>query len=103
MSALPLKADTRGAIRHVGFGQKADIIIASFDRLVGTGEYCLRNCEAQCLSGLEVDNQLVLGRGLYRHVGRLLTLEDAINVARSPAVLVDVIRPVGDQTAIGDV
>jgi hypothetical protein len=37
--------------------------------------------EAERLGGLEVDHQLVLGRRLHRQVGRLLALEDAIDVA----------------------
>src|SRR5262249_58022596 len=42
---------------------------ASFDNLVCPGKYCRRNCEAQCLSGLEIDDKFVLGRRLHRHVG----------------------------------
>ena len=57
----------------------------------------------QRLGGLEVDDQLVLGRRLHRQVGRLLALEDAINVAGSAAKLVAKIRPVRDQSAGGDV
>jgi hypothetical protein len=37
-----------------------------FDNLVGTSEQCWRNCQAERLRGLEVDDQLVLGRILYR-------------------------------------
>ena len=37
--------------------------------------------EAERLGGLEVDHQLVLGRRLHRQVGRLLALEDAVDVA----------------------
>jgi hypothetical protein len=36
---------------------------------------------------------------LHRHVGRLLTLEDAVDVAGRLPVLVDAINPVGDQAA----
>ena len=64
MSALHLKADVCGANRHIRFGPIADIR-KLFDHIVGAGEYCRRNGEAQCLSGLEVDNQLVLGRCLH--------------------------------------
>ena len=52
--------------------------------------------------GLEIDHQLVLGRRLHRQVGWLLALEDAIDVAGRAPVLVDNIRPVGDQAAAGD-
>ena len=45
--------------------------------------------EAERLGGLEVDDQLVLGRRLHRQVGRLLALEDAVDVAGRLPVLVD--------------
>ena len=51
---------------------------------------------------LRLMHQLVLGRRLHRKVGRLLALEDAIDVAGRAPVLVDDIRPVGDQAAVGD-
>ena len=59
--------------------------------------------EAERLGGLEIDHQLVLGRRLHRQVGRLLALEDAVDVAGRAPVLVDEIRSIGDQTAAGDV
>jgi hypothetical protein len=45
-----------------------------FDYLVGAGEQRGRYGQAERFSGFEIDHQLVLGRGLYRKVGRLLTL-----------------------------
>ena len=51
---------------------------------------------------LRLIDQLVLGRRLHRQVGRLLALEDAVDVAGRAAVLVDQDRPVGDQAAAGD-
>jgi hypothetical protein len=39
---------------------------------------------------------------LYRHLGRLLALEDAIDVAGSLPVLVEKIRSIGDEATITD-
>ena len=58
--------------------------------------------EAERLGGLEIDDQFVLGRRLHRQVGRLLALEDAIDVAGGAPVLVDEIGPIGNQAAAGD-
>jgi hypothetical protein len=40
--------------------------LGSFDYLVGTGEQRLRHGEAERLGGIEVDDQLELGRLLNR-------------------------------------
>jgi hypothetical protein len=75
---------------------------ASFDHLVGAGEKHWRHGKAECTRGLRVDDELELGRLLDRKIGGLLTLEDAIDVAGRAPVLVNFIRSVGDQAAIGD-
>src|SRR5262245_28923669 len=63
-----------------------------FDHLVGTGKQCRRNGEAEGFGGFEIDHKFVLGGCLHRHVGRLLALEDAIDVTcRAP----DWIKSVG--------
>ena len=72
----------------------------SFDHLVGPNEQLVRYGQAKRLGGLEVDRQLVLGRRLHRKVGRLLALEDAIDVAGRAPELVDHISPIGDQAAV---
>jgi hypothetical protein len=58
--------------------------------------------EGRALWRLEVDCKLILGRGLYRQVGRLLAFEDAIDVSGGAPVHVEEIRPVRDQAAGGD-
>ena len=73
-----------------------------FDNRVSTGEHRWRNCEAQFLSGFKIDHQLVLGRRLHWKVSWLLALEDPINVAGRPPELVNVVGPIGDQTAARD-
>ncbi len=55
--------------------------------------------EAERLGGLEVDDQLVLGRRLHRQVGRLLALEDAVDVAGRSPVQIDQVGPIGHQAA----
>src|SRR5262249_41149737 len=44
----------------------------------------------------------LLRRCLYRKVGRLFALEDAIDVAGGAPILVDKVGPVGNQAAAGD-
>src|SRR5262245_60110732 len=57
-----------------------------------------RHRDAQSLRCLEIDHQLILGRRLHRQVGRLLAFEDTSDVSRGSPVLVEEIRPLGDQS-----
>jgi hypothetical protein len=76
---------------------------ALLNHLVGAGEHALWHVEAKRLGGLKVDHQVVLGRCLYREIGGLLALEDAVDIAGRLPVLLDLVRPVGNQAASGDV
>ncbi len=78
--------------------KKSDLL----DHLVGAREQRWRNFEAKRLGRFQVDHEFIFGRCLHCKVGRLLTLENAIGVTGSAPVLVDEIRPIGDQAAGGD-
>jgi hypothetical protein len=68
MSARPSLALT--ALRAAAVSNRSNA--ALFDHLVGAGEQRVRHGEAERFGGLEVDDQLVFGRGLHRELSRLL-------------------------------
>jgi hypothetical protein len=74
MSALLPKADMC-ATRDVRYGPEADIapLIRSPHRRRSKAR---RHGEAERFGGLEIDDQVELGRRLYRQVGRLCAFED---------------------------
>src|SRR4249919_631870 len=73
-----------------------------FDHLVGALLKRQRYAQTECFGGLKIDHQLIFRRSLNRHTGRLLAFEDAINIASSSAIWVNRVRPITDQTTIGD-
>ena len=58
-----------------------------FDHLVGTREHRGWHFEAERLGGLQVDDEFVLSRRLYRKVSRFLAPEDAIDVSGRAATV----------------
>src|SRR5262249_20790802 len=70
-----------------------------FDHLVRRIQKARRHGEAERLGGLEVDYQFELGRSLHRQIGRLLPLEDAIDIGRRKLEMMALLTSVGQQTA----
>ena len=91
MSALPPEADMAVHWRVSPKGQKrtSQQIKSLFEHFVSACEQRRRHGDAECFRGLEVDHQFVLRRCLYRKIGRLLALEDTINVSRRAPKRVD--------------
>src|SRR5262245_5768697 len=71
MSALPPKADMSQYVGQCPLCARSGHWTGLLDHLVGADEQCGRNVEAERLGSLEIDD---------RQVGRLLTLEDAVDV-----------------------
>src|SRR5215831_8040115 len=57
---------------------------ASFDQLVGAGEYLRRNCEAKHLRCLEVDHEFEFGGLFDRQICRSHAVEYLIHVFSRP-------------------
>jgi hypothetical protein len=70
------------------------------DQLVGTNEERQWYFKPKYLRRPEVDEKLDLGRLLDGEIGGLRALEDPVNVKGSPAVHVEVIRAIPDQSAL---
>ena len=73
-----------GAAGDVCFGPIADIgtnlHCRLFDQFVGTGLKRWRHCEAKGLRGLEINDELELGRYLDRQLARVRATENAIDI-----------------------
>src|SRR5215813_7737205 len=99
MSALPPIATSIAFFDMSALGQKRTFR-HSLNHLVRCAEQRLRNGQTKRLCGLEIDNQLILGRRLNRHVGWLLALEDAIDIPRGTPNWIVGIRPVRNQATV---
>ena len=96
--------DTLGAISADSTGLFSMPITraASFDHLVGARKKVDRWIEAEHFGGLQIDDELVLGRKLDWQVTRNLALENAINVGRGTARELNRVYPVGGQATCRD-
>jgi hypothetical protein len=57
----------------------------------------LWNRETERLGGLQIDDQLVLRRRLHREIAPLLSLENAIDIARRTLIQIDSVGAIGHQ------
>src|SRR5262249_47401856 len=78
---------------------KTRTLASLFDHLVGEREQLGRNVEAQHLGGLEIDDQLELGRLLDGEVGGLGAFQYLVHVLRSASIDLPAFRSVGHQSA----
>src|SRR5215472_4687763 len=90
--------------RPCGAAEQRDELAARYHSITSSarGEQAIGHCEAKRLGGLEVDRQLVLGRRLYRKVGRPLAFENAIDVTSGLPVGINRVWPITDQATGGD-
>src|SRR3954452_12595492 len=101
MSVLSPRTDTSARLVASADCQQATPA-ASFDQLVCASEQRWWNDQSQRFGRLEVNGQLVLRRSLHWQIGRLLALEDSMDVTRGAYVRLDRIGPVRDQAAIAN-
>jgi hypothetical protein len=100
MTTLSLFWQISGEVGLALIGADSEVLSQSPEQIAEVSaeppEYLLLRC------GLQIDQQLVLGRSLYRQVCRLLALEDAIDVRCRALELVELIGPIGDQATGSD-
>src|ERR1700736_6640791 len=88
------------AKRCVSKDDATELESALVDDLVGGDDQRLRYGEAKRLGGLEIDNQFVAGRCLYRKLGRLFASQNAIDVGRRTLEQTGQVRTIRYQAVI---
>src|SRR5262249_23136187 len=71
----------------------------SLDHLVCACQECLRYVDAERCCGLQIDDELELGRLFDRHACRVGALQDFRNEQRAASVGVGACCPIGHETA----
>src|SRR5262245_52036603 len=69
------------------------------DNLVGGGQQCLGDGEAEGFSGLEVDDKLEPCRPIHRQIAGLLTAQNAAGIVAELAIKLRDVGPVAHQSA----
>src|SRR5262249_54239338 len=74
-------------------------LTALLDHLIGSRKQFVWDGESERLGGLEIDDQLKFCRHLHGEIGRLLALEDAVDISRRQAKLFAANVAIRDQAA----